>query len=225
MAEEKNIQSGTREVTQEGERILNDIKSRGRSLLSEEKQMVADKLGIFANALRKSEQYLRDQNQFASAGLVGQVSAEVGKIAGKMRDRDIDALAEEVRRMAREKPQTFFGIAIASGFVLSRFFKGSATALKEESFPSSEKSQEYASSEVIPEMEREEEYSMEGMEQGEYPPEEGMVQEDYPPLEGIGQEEYPPMESGGREVDEDIGPESQGTIIGRESEEKKKKKD
>jgi hypothetical protein len=134
MAQAKEFESKSHaKYAQEADRVVGEIKTRGKSILSEEKQAVADMVGNIANALRKSEQYLQDRNQSGTAGYFAQTSDYLAKMAGDLRERDIEGLLAKTRDMAHRQPGLFFGAAVASGFVLARFLKSASTEMMEES--------------------------------------------------------------------------------------------
>jgi hypothetical protein len=51
----------------------------------------------------------------------------IDRVAGDLRDRDLDQLAEDVRGFARRRPAVFVGAGIAAGVIAARFLKSSGS--------------------------------------------------------------------------------------------------
>jgi hypothetical protein len=113
-------------LAQEAGRVGEQLKSHGKAILNEEKGMAADTVAHIAEALRRSESYLREQQQKGTADYVGRTSDYLARMAMDLRDRDMDRLMERARSLAKEQPAVFFGAAIVSGLLVGRLFKTTA---------------------------------------------------------------------------------------------------
>jgi hypothetical protein len=113
-------------LAQEAGRVGEQLKSHGKAILNEEKGMAADTVAHIAEALRRSESYLREQQQKGTADYVGRTSDYLARMAMDLRDRDMDRLMERARNLAKEQPAVFFGAAIVSGLLVGRLFKTTA---------------------------------------------------------------------------------------------------
>lgn len=113
-------------LAQEASRVGEQLKSHGRTILNEEKSVAADTVAHLAEALRRSEDYLREQQQKGTADYVGRTSDYLARMAADLRDRDVDRLLQRTRDLAKEQPAVFFGAAIVSGLLVGRIFKSTA---------------------------------------------------------------------------------------------------
>ncbi len=131
MAEIREVEGKSRTGFAQGEaeHLREEITTKGKSMLNEEKKAAADVLGTVANALRKSEQHLREQNASITADYFGRISQQMSQVASDLRERDLDTLLSRISAYSRSHPEAFFGIAIASGFFASRLLKSAAPAV------------------------------------------------------------------------------------------------
>jgi predicted ATPase len=113
-------------LAQEAGRVGEQLKSHGKALLNEEKSMAADTVAHIAEALRRSESYLREQQQKGTADYVGRTSDYLARMAADLRDRDLDRIVQRARDLAKEQPAVFFGAAIVSGLLVGRIFRSTA---------------------------------------------------------------------------------------------------
>lgn len=106
------------------ERMAQEARDTGKSLLDNQKRAAADSLDGWADALRKTaEQLQRDDSYVAT---FAQRAAEgISSFSGSLRQRDVNTLFEEAQNFARRRPAVFLGGALATGFLLARFLKSS----------------------------------------------------------------------------------------------------
>jgi hypothetical protein len=117
---------GQQRLAQEAGRVGEQLKTHGKSILNEEKSIAADTVAHLSEALRRSEDYLREQQQKGTAEYMGRTSDFLARMAADLRDRDVDRLIQRTRDLAKEQPAVFFGAAIVSGLLVGRIFKSTA---------------------------------------------------------------------------------------------------
>ncbi|MDQ2694398.1 MAG: hypothetical protein M3Z21_03280 [Pseudomonadota bacterium] len=115
------------EVTAEARRLMEDAKSRGESLLAEQKRATADEVAGVAQALRKSAQEMHQQEHPPLiTPYLERTADSIDRMASALRERDLNSLVRQVENFARRQPALFLGGAVAVGFLLARFLRSSA---------------------------------------------------------------------------------------------------
>lgn len=114
-----------RDVKDRAQEGVHEAKERARSYFAEQKDAAASRLGGLAEVLRNSARDL-DERGGASAGLADGAAERLERVAGSLRERDLDGLLDEVERFARRRPALFVGGAVAAGFLFIRFSKSSS---------------------------------------------------------------------------------------------------
>ena len=92
---------------------------------SQREQMVGSLEGV-AHASRQTGQQLREQDQMPAGRYADQAAERVERLAGYLRQRDIDQLVDEAERLARRQPSLFLSGGFVLGLLAARFFKSSA---------------------------------------------------------------------------------------------------
>jgi hypothetical protein len=121
----QQAQSLAQQTQQKAGDLVDQAQDQVKAGLSSGKERAAGSLGAVAQALRQTSQQLRQQHQEGIAGFADTAAGQVERIAGYLRDRDIDQLAREAESLARSRPAMFLGGALALGFVAARFLKSS----------------------------------------------------------------------------------------------------
>jgi hypothetical protein len=123
---------GQQRLAQEASRVSEQLKAHGKAIFNEEKSIAADSVAHIAEALRRSEDYLREQEQKGTADYIGRTSDYLARMAADLRDRDVERLLGRARTLAKEQPAVFFGAAIVSGLLVGRILKSTAEVEFEE---------------------------------------------------------------------------------------------
>lgn len=118
----------TSELADEGREKVHELTDRAqhmaRTRADEQKERVTSGIRTFADALRRGcDDLSSDQNQFRP--LLTSAADRVEGVSRYLEQRDVDALANDVRRFAREHTSLFIGGAFALGFAGARFLKSS----------------------------------------------------------------------------------------------------
>lgn len=114
----EQAKESARETMHEAGRQVNETAER-------QKYAVADQAGSVADALRKTGDELRQQDQGWLADAAQRLAEGADKLAGELRDQDMSSLLSRTQEFARRRPATFLGGAVAAGFLLTRFMKSS----------------------------------------------------------------------------------------------------
>lgn len=118
----------TSELAEEGREKVHELSDRAqhiaRTRADEQKDRVTDGIRTFADALRRGcDDLSSDQNRFRP--LLTSAADRVEGVSRYLEQRDVDTLASDMRRFAREHTPLFIGGAFALGFAGARFLKSS----------------------------------------------------------------------------------------------------
>ncbi len=119
----RELGSETREHVSE---LKQEGKQRARTLFDDQKESAASHVEGVAEALRSSARELDEQGQQGSATQLSRAADQMKRFGRSLRERDLDGLIEDSEAFARRAPVAFFGAALSSGFLLSRFLKASS---------------------------------------------------------------------------------------------------
>lgn len=100
---------------------------RGREELDKVKDQAADKAEQIADALDSSADDLEGNGGDALSGYGHSMASLMRRLAGGLRERDIEDFASELSDYARRSPATFLAGSVALGFGISRFLKASSS--------------------------------------------------------------------------------------------------
>lgn len=106
--------------------VMDRVKEGATAQLSSQKDRATDGLGSLAEAVRKTSQPLRENNQDTIARYVEQAADQIDSVSTRLRERDISELMQDAQRLARRRPALFIGGAFAVGVLAARFLKSSA---------------------------------------------------------------------------------------------------
>jgi hypothetical protein len=122
----EGFDQATQAAKEQGGAMWNDAKETARSALNDQQRAAASGLGDFAKVLRNAASQLEGESQGASVGRLAQSAADgVERLSDMLRTRDLESMARDAERFARNQPMVFFGAAMAVGFLAMRFMKAS----------------------------------------------------------------------------------------------------
>lgn len=104
------------------------VRAKVRSMVLEQKEKAAGRIGTLANALETASQRLREQNQEGLAKYADRAAARVNDFSGYLQQRDADQIINEAEDYVRRYPALVIGSAFAAGFFAARFLKSSKSA-------------------------------------------------------------------------------------------------
>jgi hypothetical protein len=113
-------------IRHEAQRLTDDAKAKGSSMLREQQHVVAAQIGSLADALHQTAQHLGGQDQSGLAHYTEQAASGLERFSHNLRDRDFNTVVGQVEEFARRQPVAFIGGAALLGFLASRFLKSSA---------------------------------------------------------------------------------------------------
>jgi hypothetical protein len=106
--------------------ILGAVKERASEQLSNQKGRATDGLDAIANAVRRTTEELREDQHDTLAHYVDRAAAQLEQWATTIRNKDLDELLTETKRLARRQPALFIGGSFVAGLLVARFLKSSS---------------------------------------------------------------------------------------------------
>lgn len=113
------------QVVDQAKTTFQQARDRATSSLGESKGQFADQFGTMANALRRTTEHLRSEDQQRIAGLTDTAARQVEQIADYLRTRDARAMRQDLENLARRQPALMIGGALILGLIGARFLKSS----------------------------------------------------------------------------------------------------
>jgi hypothetical protein len=113
------------QVIGQAKNTLQQARDRASSSLGESKHQFADQFGTIAEALRRTTQHLRSEDQQRIAGLTDSVARQVDQVANYLRTKDARAMRQDLENLARRQPALMIGGALVLGLIGARFLKSS----------------------------------------------------------------------------------------------------
>lgn len=113
------------QVVDQAKNTFQQARERATSSLGESKGQFADQFGTMADALRRTTEHLRSEDQERIAALTDTVARQVEQIADYLRNKDSRAIREDLENLARRQPALVIGGALVLGLVGARFLKSS----------------------------------------------------------------------------------------------------
>jgi hypothetical protein len=104
---------------------LEQARNRASSSLGESKGQFADQFGTIAEALRRTTEHLRSEDQQRIAGITDTVARQVDQVANYLRNKDAAAMRTDLENLARRQPALVLGGALILGLMGARFLKSS----------------------------------------------------------------------------------------------------
>ncbi len=113
------------QVVDKARNTLEQARDRASSSLGESKGQFADQFGTIADALRRTTEHLRSEDQQRIAGLTDTVARQVDQVANYLRTKDAVAMRTDLENLARRQPALVLGGALLLGLMGARFLKSS----------------------------------------------------------------------------------------------------
>lgn len=117
------------DVKGEAAEIFEKTGAGAKSAASSGKDMAADAVAGLADAARQMAGKLDDGNvesgNAKAAEMARKAADTMEKFSGKLREKDIEEIADDARTAVRNNPAIAVGAAAVIGFALARFLKGS----------------------------------------------------------------------------------------------------
>jgi hypothetical protein len=106
-------------------KVVARLKDQTATQLSAQKRRATSALESVVAAAHDTSRHLRDERRTAAASVVEGAAKQLDRLAEQLRSKDLEELADEARRFARERPAVFIGTSLVAGFVATRFARSS----------------------------------------------------------------------------------------------------
>lgn len=117
----KDTFSGVREQAMS---LKDQAFGQARSAAEEGKSRAAEAISGIAQAARDAAGQLGQNPTIAPVGKYGEQAADaLERFAGTLRNKEVDALLDDVAGLVRRNPAVAAGVAVVVGFALSRLFR------------------------------------------------------------------------------------------------------
>ena len=121
----EQIRDVKNQVVDQAKNTFQQARDRAGSSLGESKGQLADQFGGIADALRRTTEHLRSEDQQRIAGLTDTVARQVEQVANYLRNKDAGAMRQDLENLARRQPALMIGGALVLGLIGARFLKSS----------------------------------------------------------------------------------------------------
>jgi len=106
--------------------LVQPMKEKAQQIAEEHKQAGAERLGDVARAIHEAADQLDEELPAQAGAYIHKAAEGIEQVSSAIRDRSIGDLLGTLENFARRQPVAFFGGAVLTGFVLSRFLKSTA---------------------------------------------------------------------------------------------------
>ncbi len=103
-----------------------DARAKGERMLEEQKTRVAGEVAVYADAARRAADKLSDDSDSNLAGYVSSAADYLDRFGRRIDERGVGELIDDVRSLARRRPEIFYGGMFVAGLAAARFLKSSA---------------------------------------------------------------------------------------------------
>lgn len=115
---------------------VNRALEQGRQVLHEQKGRVASEIRTFSEAARRAADRLEEESDTNLSRYVSSAADRIEQLGRRIEEGEPEELLEDVRRIARRRPEVFFGGLFVAGLATARFLKSSRRDRLRESRPS-----------------------------------------------------------------------------------------
>lgn len=106
-------------------------KQQAEQKVDQNRERAADELDKIAHAARAAASDLEEQ-QDGLSNYVAEMANGIGTLANSLREKNMDDLIQDAKRIARNNPALFLAGSVAIGFGLARFAKASGHRSEED---------------------------------------------------------------------------------------------
>lgn len=125
---QQKVGEAAEQVQEKAGEVVGQVREQAATRLSSQKDQAAGRLWTVAWAFRTVGDNLREQDEPQIAQMTDRVAEQVERATSYLGHRDINQIASDVQRFARQQPALFLGGALALGFLGARFLKSSSRA-------------------------------------------------------------------------------------------------
>lgn len=123
-------QAGT-QLKQKARETTEQIRDESVRMAAQKKDTVAGSLDHLSSALRKAADQLHDDREEGVASVADRLADQVESATRYLRNRDFNALYNDVQGYARQHPEMVFGAMFFAGLAIGRFLKASPHEMHE----------------------------------------------------------------------------------------------
>lgn len=123
----EQLSETARQAKDQAAQLAEKAKQQAKTQVAGQKDRATEQLVSIGSALHQTSENLRQENQDALAGYVGQAAQQVEKLSDYLRTRTVGELLSDAETYARREPALFLGGAMLLGLFGARFFKSSHT--------------------------------------------------------------------------------------------------
>lgn len=116
------------QVQQAAVGLKDQVAEQAATRLADQKATAGEGIATVAQAIRKTGDHLRDQEQGGVAQYVDRAAEQLEQFAGYLGRRDLRELVRDAEQFARREPALFLGGAFTLGLFAARFLKSSGQA-------------------------------------------------------------------------------------------------
>lgn len=120
------------QAQEKAQEVAGQARGRARAQIDQRSTQAGEQLSSIAQAIRKSGDELRSQDQQAPARAVDRVSEQAERLGGYLKESDADRILRDVEDFARRQPWAVAAGAFVIGLLGSRFVKASSSRRYEE---------------------------------------------------------------------------------------------
>jgi sirohydrochlorin ferrochelatase len=113
------------QVVDQAKTTFQQAKERASSSLGESKGQFAGQIGAVADALRRTTEHLRAEDQPRIAGLTDSLARQMDQVSNYLRNKDAAAMRSDLESLARRQPAIAIGGAVVLGLIGARFLRSS----------------------------------------------------------------------------------------------------
>lgn len=101
------------------------LREQGEGVVEKQKGRVADELACFSEAAHQAAERFDAQDDHNIAGYIHAAGEQLDRVAGYLRERNLNDLMDDAACLARRRPEVFLGGMFVAGLALARFLKAS----------------------------------------------------------------------------------------------------
>ena len=112
-------------VKEQAKQTGNTIKEQSRGFLNEQKRRVGAETKNYSAAARGAAERLEHESDTHLGQYVSTAADRLDRLGRQIQERDLGQLVDDVEKIARRRPEVFFGGMFVAGLAVARFLKAS----------------------------------------------------------------------------------------------------
>lgn len=124
---EREAEKATEELKGQAAEAREALTSKVETTASQQKQVVANEMNKFSEAVRRAAEQLRQEERSTAAGYTTDLANAINNWAETLRETNFQDALNSLNRTAREHPVAFFGAAMLAGIAAGRLLRVTAS--------------------------------------------------------------------------------------------------